>query len=56
MQSGALRGNVGERNVAPNLEPCMSKREQLTVPIDAQLRDFLERQAAREDRTLAAMV
>jgi hypothetical protein len=33
----------------------MSKREQLTVPIDAQLRDFLEHQAAREDRTLAAM-
>jgi hypothetical protein len=35
----------------------MSKRaNQLSVPIDSELRQFLERMAAREDRTLAAQV
>jgi hypothetical protein len=32
------------------------KREQISVPVDSELRDFLERVAAREDRTLAGQV
>ena len=35
----------------------MSKREnQITVPLDRELREFIEQLAAREDRSVAAMV
>jgi hypothetical protein len=35
----------------------MSKREnQLTVPLDRELREFIERQAVEQDRTLAGAV
>jgi hypothetical protein len=35
----------------------MSKREnQVSVPLPAELREFLERQAAREDRSLAGQI
>jgi hypothetical protein len=34
-----------------------TKREhQITVPLDAPLRQFIERAAAREDRTLAGQI
>jgi hypothetical protein len=35
----------------------MSKREnQISVPIDRELRAFIEREAARQDRTLAGQI
>jgi hypothetical protein len=35
----------------------MSKKQgQVTVPLDPQLRAFVEQQAAREDRTLAGQI
>lgn len=32
------------------------KREQITVPLDPALRAFVEREAEREDRTMAAWI
>ena len=32
------------------------RREQITVPLDAELRAFVERRAAQEDRTVASLV
>jgi hypothetical protein len=34
----------------------VSKREQITVPLPAELREYVERVAAREDRTVASAV
>jgi CopG-like RHH_1 or ribbon-helix-helix domain, RHH_5 len=34
----------------------MSKREQVSVPLPAELREFVERAAVREDRTLAGQI
>jgi len=34
----------------------MSKREQVSVPLDRELREFVEREAEREDRSMAAMI
>jgi uncharacterized protein (DUF1778 family) len=34
----------------------MSKRQQITIPINEELRTFIERAAAREDRSVASMV
>jgi hypothetical protein len=34
----------------------VSKREQITVPLPAELREYVERVAAREDRTVACAV
>lgn len=35
----------------------MAKREhQISVPLDPRLREFVERAAAREDRTMAQMI
>jgi hypothetical protein len=44
--------------VVPNWESILtSKREhQVTVPLDRELRESVEREAAREDRSVAAMV
>lgn len=52
LHSSALR-----ENSARLMLPGMSKREnQITVPLDPELRAFIEQMAAREDRTVAAMV
>jgi hypothetical protein len=32
------------------------KRQQITIPINEELRAFIERAAAKEDRTVASMV
>ena len=32
------------------------RREQITVPLNAELRAFVERRAAQEDRTVASLV
>lgn len=34
----------------------MRKREQVSVPLPAELREFVERAAVREDRTLAGQI
>jgi hypothetical protein len=34
----------------------MAKREQVTVPLDRHLREFLERVAAAEDRSVAGVI
>jgi hypothetical protein len=34
----------------------MSKREQVTVPLPTDLRDYVERVAVREDRTVASTI
>jgi hypothetical protein len=34
----------------------MSKRQQITIPINEELRAFIERAAAKEDRSVASMV
>jgi hypothetical protein len=34
----------------------MSKRQQITIPINEELREFIERAAAKEDRSVASMV
>jgi hypothetical protein len=34
----------------------MRKREQVSVPLDPELRDFVERAAAEEDRSLAGQI
>ena len=34
----------------------MKRREQVTVPLDPALRAFVEREAEREDRTMAAWI
>jgi hypothetical protein len=34
----------------------MAKREQVTVPLDRELREFVERVAEREDRSVAGVI
>lgn len=34
----------------------MARRNQISVPVDPALREFVEREAEREDRSLAAQV
>jgi hypothetical protein len=34
----------------------MRKREQISVPVDGELREFLEQEAARVDRSVAGLV
>ena len=34
----------------------MRKREQISVPLPPELREFVERQAAAEDRTIAGQI
>lgn len=34
----------------------MAKREQVTVPLDSELRAFLELEAEKQDRTLAGQI
>jgi hypothetical protein len=34
----------------------MRRREQISVPLDRELREFVERCAEREDRSVAAMI
>jgi hypothetical protein len=40
----------------PNEVIFMAKREQVTVPMPPDLRDFIERAAAEEDRTIAGQI
>ena len=35
---------------------AMAKREQVTVPLDRELREFVERVAEREDRSVAGVI
>jgi len=34
----------------------MRKREQISVPLDPELREFVERAAAKEDRSVAGQI
>lgn len=34
----------------------MAKREQISVPLDPELREYVERTAAREDRSVAGQI
>jgi hypothetical protein len=35
---------------------CMSRREQISVPLEPELRAFAEREAERQDRSLAGQI
>jgi hypothetical protein len=48
---GALRGIAAQCTFGG-----MSKREQISIPISPDLRRYVERVAAREDRTVASAI
>jgi hypothetical protein len=47
---------VALQRLAGFAEACMAKREQISVPIDPELRAFAEEQAAREDRPVSSWI
>jgi len=53
---GALALNARRRIFAVKTEVTSMAKEQLSVKLDPEQRAFLERMAARDDRTVSALV